>query len=154
MFIFVSIIYLICIALIIVNGILWWFGISSWKWPKTAGFTTSTNIKRNSYPTKSPNEPIVRFAYLPQVEYRYEVDGKCHNSKRICFGLIDREYGEKSDAEAVLKMAEGGEVTVFYHPRLPFISLLNPSSNEPSTYVLAVVLTSLVMVGLYFVAPF
>ena len=93
--------------------------LASKRWPTAEG--RILKCVRDSYSVSEDGPP----SGLPDVEYSYSVDGVDHIGTRISFA--DLAYlGDGATAGFVKKHPRGGKVRVFYDPKNPANSLLEP----------------------------
>ncbi len=92
--------------------------ISSQHWPQAEGIVTLSSVIRKQFQEYDGDLFILTEVYL---RYEYEVEGQTYTSTRV--NAVDiPPYPE----ELVEGYSKGSSVTVYYHPRHPSRSLLEP----------------------------
>jgi hypothetical protein len=112
----------------------WKRGKASIHWPTTRGEILSSAVKCDDG------------SYSPRVEYRYWVDGCELTSDTVTYGGI---RGDRSTADSyVARYQAGDEVSVYYDPTAPNVSVLEPGADR-GAYIWAVaVLVVLAIAGI------
>jgi hypothetical protein len=98
-------------------------GSESDSWPTIQGTITSAQVQRCE--GNADSEHPGSDTYVPQVKYQYEVHGVTYVSDRLCFGG-SVHYSEESARRKLSLYSEGKPATVFYHPKKPQLSTLQP----------------------------
>jgi len=101
------------------------------RWPKVEGEIVASQVAE--IPLRGAGEIIhASSGYIPQIEYRFPLDGQTLHGHRIALGekLTGAPYrSAKARADSY---RPGSKVTVFYHPRKPSIAALKLGSPAPS----------------------
>lgn len=109
--------------------------IQSTRWPRTTGKVVESTVRESSGTDDSTT-------FAPMVRYTYVVEGKTLESKQVAIGAVS---GSQSGAEAVVeKYPLGAEVTVYHHPKLHYLAVL-----EPGHWALPAVATAISGLVLY-----
>jgi hypothetical protein len=110
------------------------------KWPKVPGTVGESRVERQWAGTK--------VEYLPHVLYRYSVANQGYTGTRIRLNEI--RSTQQHDAEAVVaQFPVGSAVTVFYNPRSPGDSTLEPGVTWRA-YAMLVMPAFMVVLGILF----
>jgi hypothetical protein len=97
-------------------------GLQSRLWPAASGTVVETFVRECERTSESSTSPTL--LYEPVVRYTYEVNGEKRESRQIAFLVV---LGSKEAAEKVIaKYPEGAKVTVYYHPKRPYLAVLEP----------------------------
>ena len=102
-------------------------GLASRNWPTTDGIITSSLIQLNR--VQHPNGFIVTSpipTYSPSISFEYSVGVKKYSSKTYTLTLGPVFFDAKSVENITRKYPIGSHVKVFYNPKNPKISLLEP----------------------------
>lgn len=109
-------------------------------WPTASGKITRSDVI-NSPRTGKRREQT----YINDITYHYQVDGVSFESKRIFYGSVDsRADKAHHDALASGKYKVGADVPVFYNPKNPKDSLLEPDA------AVSVQLFYILLIGIWF----
>lgn len=112
-----------------------WLGNSAFSWPKTKG---TIMISEELQVLRSTN-------VFPRILYRYSVNNKVIQSRIIFIGHFlahtPTDYCQKITA----RYPKDTEVTVYYHPSFPKLSVLEPGSNNRLTISMA---NKLILLGI------
>ena len=107
-----------------VNGATWQGALASRGWASTTGEVVSSDV------VVVVNEAGETQSYGARVVYTYLVSGRRHESNRVSFGRgLLREGGEVT--ALVERYPEGARVRVYYDPRAPRESVLEPGVTGP-----------------------
>jgi hypothetical protein len=96
-------------------------GWQSRRWPATTGTVLESWVCEGE--GSSGDTPST--LYEPVVRYSYEVNGEKRESRQIAF-LAVRSTSEAAAQKVVAKYPKGAKVTVYYHPKLPYLAVLEP----------------------------
>lgn len=138
------------IFLLVGSGLSWWgWNIlqdakASASWPKAQSVITESRV-RHSRDSDGGN------SYQPKISYEYSVKNLNYKNQTIKFG--ENSYSNHSDAEYyVSRYPIGQRVSVFYDPKRPDKSVLEPGVTSGSYIVIGIgalfVAISLIMVPL------
>lgn len=95
-------------------------GLDSERWPTTNGTVIASEISDFSYETTT---------YFANIKYEYIVESEKFSSSKIAF-FDDFAYSFKTVAEGFLsRYRVGTQVTVYYHPTKPELSVLRPGCS-------------------------
>jgi hypothetical protein len=87
------------------------------------------------------------FAYKPNVQFQYLVDGRIYRSKKFSFG--QSTFAKRSSAEKIANRYPGGStVDVWYKPQEPGIAVLEPGGGWTTSFVLLGVGVVFAMIGI------
>jgi hypothetical protein len=111
-----------------------WLGQSAYSWPKTKGVVL---ISEELQISRSPR-------FVPRILYRYSVNNKAIKSRIIFIGHFLTYTPIDYCREIIARYPIDAEVTVYYHPGFPKLSVLEPGSNKKLTNSL---ITKLVTIG-------
>ena len=127
-------------ALIFIAGgiglIIWGYGIvkkakASTGWPTVEGTVVSAKVERKK--STSGRRRGSSTTYKAEVVYDYSVEDTPYSSNRISFG--EYSSGNPNHARQIVnRYPQGGEVTVYFKPGQPKISVLEPGESW-STYM-------------------
>ena len=92
-------------------------GLESTKWPSVPGVMTESSVSKTSDSQGNQNENLI-------VEYKYAVAGKALQGDRVSIG----NTGEAAN-DIVARYPKGKAVQVFYDPRHPAASVLEPGAE-------------------------
>jgi hypothetical protein len=111
--------------------------LASRSWPSVEGeITTSEEEKVGSH---------YRVSLKPKINYSYSVNGEIYRSGRIKIGAQSISSTDRSWVERTLKRYPlGKKLTVYYNPKLPLKTVLEPGLNLR--------IYSFVLIGLVFYA--
>lgn len=106
-------------------------------WPEVPGEVVKATLgqkhirpKKRADGTRSPGQTL----FVPEIHYRFQVDGQPYESNRLSLG--PSAFEERNKAEALLrKYREGTKVLVHYSPADPSQSILERS--EPRLWAAA-----------------
>ena len=97
-------------------------GAESADWPNAAGQVLSSEVGTR------PGGEDSRGTYVPQVTYRYVVNGVTFSGDTIRFGLMGDSSRDDAE-EAARKYRVGAPVTVYYDHANPTSSVLEPGGS-------------------------
>lgn len=100
-------------------------GLDSYQWPAVIGEVIDAEA-RPSDGGRGAGTWSVR------VHYRYIVDGQTYTSSRIRFTRFFHVRSQEEVEMALVRFQLGQPITVFHHPRRPWISVLEPGSDRSS----------------------
>lgn len=90
-------------------------------WPTAAGRVVRSEVEHS---TDSEGGD----SYLPQIDYRYQVEGQDYENDRVRYG--ENSYSNRRQAEAEAeKYPVGRQVEVYYEPGDPENSVLEPGAT-------------------------
>jgi hypothetical protein len=98
-------------------------GWQSRHWPATGGTVEESFVRECERTSESSINPTI--LYEPVVRYRYEVNGEKKESRQIGF-LGVRSTSEAAAEKVIAKYPKEAKVTVYYHPKLPHLAVLEP----------------------------
>ena len=125
---------LLCFVIWVIR--LFWTALSSRHWPLAQGRVISMEMDV----THLENEDL----YTPRLTYRYRVDGKDYEGRRIDL-TSQRKFYTQSAANAALEdYRQDRAVAVYYNPNRPTDSLLKPGVSM-ATWVI----TGLIIILLF-----
>lgn len=110
------------------------------SWPSTVGIVTTSRTARRW--GLGNGVWIAGLWYVPEVAYRYDVDGKSYTGRKL--SLSDTGYSKLHAARDVIdRYKPGGSVEVFYDPSRPKRSCLEPRNQERRTLGIAALLVTI-----------
>lgn len=89
------------------------------SFPQAEGIVTKLNLQERKGRSKT---------WVPMIEYTYQVDGQTYAGTRLTFSRVVVE--EKTTEKIRELFAEGNPVKVYYNPRKPVDSVLNPAGAD------------------------
>jgi hypothetical protein len=96
---------------------------ASLEWPTTDGTITIAEVER-----RSTTGEFGSLSHHPNVQYRYEVDGREYRGTRVAYG--DHGTSDPQDARTIVdRYPVSSAVRVFYMSGNPGTSLLEPGAN-------------------------
>lgn len=130
---------------VVAGLVLLWAGTAEWRRARaSASWPTTTGVIEKSYST------IVRRARHVHIVYSYEVRVTSYRSGRVAFG----SYSPAAGRRWLRKYPAGASVAVYFDPRDPATSVLEPRSIE-GNWVMpsfgAIFLTAGILMGRFFV---
>lgn len=118
-------------------------GLDSRRWPTTSGtvMTSRVTVSRSQDSDGSSST-----TYGAKVAFQYEVEGEVYVGDTRSFA--DYRSGSSRRAHRITdQYPEGSQVTVYYHPRRPHLSVLEPGINW-STFLIAGVSLAFTVFGI------
>ncbi|BCJ91713.1 hypothetical protein IZ6_24480 [Terrihabitans soli] len=110
------------------------------SWPAVAGTITQSRTARRW--GLGNGIWIAGLWYVPDIVYRYEVDGRTYTGRKIT--LADTGYPKLRAAREIIdRYPEGTAVSVFYDPAKPKRAFLEPQREERRTLGIAVLLLAI-----------
>lgn len=107
---------LLTIMMIVFGAVRLFQGLKSLNWKTTTGKVLENTIEERGYPGGF---------FAPVLFYQYTVDGNTYQSAKYSFGF--NVFSNSASVEEKLKQYPiGSEITVYYNPLNPKISVLNP----------------------------
>lgn len=106
------------------------------RWPVTTGTILSSQVVSRIRNPKTGNRYKTKL-YVPVVKYAYEVDGKQLQNDRVHIGGFNTNIPAVAEATAS-RYLEGDEVKVYYNPKNPKDSLLDPAKITITTKIFSV----------------
>lgn len=95
------------------------------SWPSVKGKVTSSEVQEDRFRNPTGKASI---AFIPAVEYEYNVSGVSYTGERVTFGSTSYDYIISS--KICEKFGAGSTPDVFYNPADPAESVLAPKSTE------------------------
>ena len=129
-----------CLILFGMAGTGWWVHSSGMRllgeaqaeakdaagWSRTLGKVTRSAVRDKRY--RAGRYTAVKA--VPEVAYRYDVEGRSYEGNRIRFGIV--EFNLPSSARKLTdRYHEGAVVPVLYDPRYPGRSVIEPRVHLP-----------------------
>lgn len=106
-------------------------------WQTTTGEVSSATVATREStlsPTEDGEPPKPRTLYRADVTYRYTVQGRAYEGRRV--GFDDVELSSEGPAQAVVdRYAPGTQVTVSFDPANPADAVLEPGVSKASLVV-------------------
>jgi hypothetical protein len=85
--------------------------------------------------------------YVPEITYRYEVDGRVHSGNRVF--LSDTGFSKRREAQEVIdRYPPGSAVSVLYNPAHPKRACLEPVRRERRALGTAILLVAVAAAAL------
>jgi len=116
-----------------------WLGDSAFSWPTTKGKILISETLKISRGTES----------VPRILYGYSINNKTIKSRIIFMGHFLAHTPADNCREITAAYPQNSEVTVYYHPSFPKLSVLEPGTNKGLTTSFV---TKLVIIGLCLIA--
>jgi hypothetical protein len=107
-------------------------------WPRVRGEVIDTRLLWSSSPRAGKT-------YWPTIHYRYSVDGTTFSGERVSFRP---SYGRGEAEDAVGRYPAGSRVSVWYRPRDPRTSVLEPNTWRAGLATLFLVPSTVAAVAL------
>lgn len=101
------------------------------KFPTVKGTITQSSVKTVENTTRNDDGSTdTSISYVPQVSYRYEVNGTTFENNRIAV-LDQQDFGRKESADQYISpYGEGKEIPVYFDPSNPKESFLDNSISN------------------------
>jgi len=112
-------------------------GRASMEWPQTKGIIESSKIVRMD---------DKHIKYQIEMNYRYEVKGESYKNGRISLNSYPTRSA-RTNADIVNPYPVGKEVTVYYNPENPVISVLRPGISS-ITFIPVVIGFGLIVISI------
>lgn len=130
---------------VVAGLVLLWAGTAEWRRARaSASWPTTTGVVEKSYST------VVRRTRHVHIIYSYEVRATSYRSGRVAFG----SYSPAAGGRWLRQYPVGAPVEVYFDPRDPAISVLEPRTIE-GNWVMpsfgAIFLTAGIVMGSFFV---
>jgi hypothetical protein len=119
--------------------------MGSANWPATQGMILETNLV-HAYGVKGMP------GFVPGVQYAYKVDGRTYVGTRIDFHTQDHVYAQDTAQSWLYKYPPGRAVTVYYNPKDPSITILEPGMKSEQRLLFYVGVVYIIGMGAAFVA--
>lgn len=119
-------------------------GKRSRSWPSVTGVVYWSGIE-----SRAAEGEGSAVEFTPRIKYTYVVNGTEYENSRGVHSLLE-EWGSKEWAEEVLRRFASGAVVVFFDPRNPARSVLQPGVNR-SYYAMLIICVLLFALGLVLV---
>lgn len=105
-------------------GVLWWSWSQASRWPTVSGTLISADLRTQHHPNSDRHDST---AYVPDVRYRYTVNGREYLGARYSLGNWNSHLAsELAKVNAVRqRQTEKGSIEVHYDPRRPGESALD-----------------------------
>ena len=117
-------------------------GKASQNWPSTEGVILASEVK-----TDLGKSDDVEPKYKAAVTYRYAVDGYEHTGERVSFA--GQTFLKKGKAESLVTIYNKGKrVKVYYDPKTPHISVLEPGTASGPPFI-SIILVFIVLFFLF-----
>ncbi len=113
---------------------------------RSPGWPTTEGVVQESYVLAEGDG-----GYVPKVRYTYRVDGKEYRNNQITTRQRSNTLNRGPAEEIVSRYPEGHLVTVYYHPRKPNYSVLEPGRGAGNWIVLIILAACLMASGLWLV---
>jgi hypothetical protein len=104
------------------TGVVW----QACRWPTTRGRVVSTGVRSFEF---SSGEGSSSTRYKPNVVYRYEVNSQQYSGDKVNYDLLASGMSESYAQKIAAQYQVGQEVTVYYNPKNPADSMLNPQAR-------------------------
>lgn len=104
------------------TGIVW----QACRWPVTRGRIVSSGARSFQF---SSGEGSSSTRYKPNVAYTYEVNGQQYSGSKVNYDLLASGMSQSYAQQIAAKYKVGQEVTVYYNPKNPADSMLNPHAR-------------------------
>ena len=99
------------------------------RWPIATGKIVSTEVESYYPRVDADNDSASRLHYKPSIVYQYEVNGRELKGDRLRLGLKISSTSEGLAKKSIAKYPVGTIVKVYYNPKSPGESVLNPYSH-------------------------
>ncbi|WP_424955242.1 DUF3592 domain-containing protein [Halospina denitrificans] len=110
------------------------FGLLSPNWPTVTGRVLEAKIR-----TGRTNGGSGKKVYCPKVRYQYRANGMPRTGSRVSFGKYGTQWNSTANRDLVNERLDqyqpGEELTVYYCPQLPFVSVLDPGFSWVSVFL-------------------
>jgi Protein of unknown function (DUF3592) len=117
------------------------------RWKETAAIVGQAEERERT----TANRGIQGSYYIPNVVYRYEVEGRKYTSSRL--SLVNFTIGSKGELDGLLNgVRAGGSVTVYYDPNEPGQAVLRRPGYDGVIVVLFLGIGSLGLIGVSLLA--
>jgi len=119
-------------------------GIKSKSWPSMMGEITSSQVLE--YWDTDTETRTTSLCHKAQIRYRYPVGVSFYESERVNSGQITGgDQGKKHSERLVAKYYEGQKVRVYYNPKNPQLSVIEPGVAFNFEFYLEVILGFIIM---------
>src|SRR5215469_3921833 len=118
--------------------------MGSASWPATTGTIIKTNLVHAS---GRHND-----GYVPGLQYKYEVDGRIYVGTRIDFHTQDSVHAKETAESWLYKYPRGSTVRVYYDPKNPNITILEPGIKPEQRWLFYPGLAYIIGMSMAFVA--
>ena len=108
-------------------------GRESLSWPTVEGRIVTSQLTTDVSRDSDGDETAVHGA---DIRYRYSVAGVAHESKTVQWAGDFKSSGTSWQSKRVAKYPVGSTVTVYYDPKSPAVSVLEPASRSGSVLTL------------------
>ena len=110
-----------------------WFlktGYTSADWPRVTGEVVGVHVREWKSVAEAVDQPAPKPYYYPEIEYRYEVDGKVYTSTRYKLSDTARKHDDENTARlAASKYRVGDPIEVAYDPAAPEQAVLRTGAS-------------------------
>ena len=135
---------------------LWLIALVEWirhgktiQWQKTQGIVTRSAIGNRKF-SRPHGETHIKY-YIHKIEYSYQVDGKEYLNDVIRGNERENSYLDEGKARnAQLNVKTGDAITVYYNPRNPMDTTLEPDYKEQNIFFGLGLLAAIISVFLWF----
>ena len=118
-------------------------GKESLKWPATKGVILSSTVK-----TDLGKSDDVDPKYTAAITYRYAVEGYEYTGNRVSFG--GQTFLKKGRADSlVMRYNKGKRVKVYYDPKTPHVSVLEPGTASSGPPFISIMLVLIILFFLF-----
>lgn len=121
--------------------LLTWQGNAARSWPSTKGRVLISEVHKLHRGPK----------FFARVRYEYTIRRKTFKRRMITFGDIFTSHTHSYCKEKTDRYPQGEEVTVYYHPDMPGISVLEPGVNKK---IMTHLISKVVIVGVCYLLVF
>ncbi len=120
--------------------------ITGINWPTTEGTIVLSEVVVTDW-TPPDNFP----SWYPNVLYRYSVDGQTYESERIEVISAANGNTDRFAQRTVERYPVGAQVTVYYSPKNPAVSLLEPGlpNNDPLLFTMFLLISGFLVGGIF-----
>lgn len=118
--------------------------MGSASWPVTTGTIIKTNLVHA--------HAMHNDGYLPGLQYAYKVDGRMYVGTRIDFHTQDSFHAKESAESWLYKYPRGSTVRVYYDPKNPSITILEPGMKGTQRWLFYLGVAYIIGMSVAFVA--
>ncbi len=114
------------------------------NWPSTNGVIISSDVGIYRGTRRD-----IKLHYVAEIEFSYTVNNITYTSDRLNLFNYHTDFSDKSQAQRIVdNYYVGRNVTVYYDPSLPSLSVLELGGNWASPLLLTTVSCSLIFIGI------
>lgn len=132
---FPSIFLLVGIGLLIGGGFVLDMALKSKEWPSVQGMVTRSEVQRSYSSSSGSSHSSLMYSAL--VTYDYQVNGEKITGDNITFGTYSSS-SPKGANQTVKRYPLGEPVKVYYNPKDPWNSVLEPGAGAVSYILLGI----------------